>query len=363
MKKLYLLFFAFSHIAAYAQYGGDIETVRQFSEYLQLWCSTEDSRNYRPKIQNKCLSECRVMDEFMKDFARNSGLSLNDYVVPNYLNGFEKAMERGTVVVDVSNIRIISSDQQSYSYKKDEERAKKFTTIACDIKLGGVLNYDIKNLFYLKKGKIMKIVPYEEIVDKKTGERKVKVDFSDLEDISTLGFTLNHDQHFQTGVSIIGQSGLFMCSLDFGFNVDSKKYYSDAMNMTDIMNYERTETEYDPIMFMTVTPAIFFKYFSMGCGVGFAMLNSKETTSNSNFSQDEQGNWNGISGSNSFDTSACKFMIRPQLRGFIPLGHPCKMSIGLGYDILPKAKELNGYNISIGLHFNFDNWDGLFNWW
>lgn len=361
MRKLYLLFFAFFHIAVYAQ-SGDVETVRQFGENLQLWCSTTNI-SYRPKIQNKCLSDCRVKDEIMVDFARNSGLSIKDYVVPNYLNGFEKAMDQGSVVIDVSNVRIISSEQQSYSYgyaKKEEERAKKFTTIACDIKVRGVLNYDIKDLFYLQKGKILKITPYEEVIDKVTGKKKVKVDFSDLEDISTIGFTLNHNQHFQAGASIIGQYGLFICSLDFGFNMDSKKYYSDIMNMTDIMNYERTETEYDPKMFITITPGLFFKYVSVGCGVGVAMLDGKETISNSNFSQNEQGNWGGTSGNNSLDTSTCKLMIRPQLKGFIPLGRSCKMSVGLGYDILPKAKELNGYNVSIGFHFNFDNWDGVF---
>lgn len=365
MRKLYFLFFAFIHIAAYAQYG-DMETVRQFGENLQLWCSTTDI-SYRSKIQDKCLSACRVKDEIMVDFARDYGLDIKDYVVSTYLNGFEKAMDIGTVVVDVSNIRIISSDQQLYSYgyaKKEEERAKNFTTIACNIKVRGTLNYDIKDLFYLQKGKILKITPYEEVVDKVTGKRKVKVDFSDLlEDTSTLGFTLNYDQHFQAGASIIGQSGLFICSLDFGFNTDSKKYYSDVMNMIDIMNYKRTKTEYDPKMFITVTPGLFFKYVSVGCGVGFAMLNGKETVSDSEFSQDEQGNWSGIFGSNSSDVFACKLMIRPQLRGFIPLSSSCKMSIGLGYDILPKAKELNGYNVSLGFHFDFDNWDGLFNWW
>ncbi len=365
MRKLYFLFFTFIHIAAYAQYG-DMETVRQFGENLQLWCSTTDI-SYRSKIQDKCLSACRVKDEIMVDFARDYGLDIKDYVVSTYLNGFEKAMDIGTVVVDVSNIRIISSDQQLYSYgyaKKEEERAKNFTTIACNIKVRGTLNYDIKDLFYLQKGKILKITPYEEVVDKVTGKRKVKVDFSDLlEDTSTLGFTLNYDQHFQAGASIIGQSGLFICSLDFGFNTDSKKYYSDVMNMIDIMNYKRTKTEYDPKMFITVTPGLFFKYVSVGCGVGFAMLNGKETVSDSEFSQDEQGNWSGISGSNSSDAFACKLMIRPQLRGFIPLSSSCKMSIGLGYDILPKAKELNGYNVSLGFHFDFDNWDGLFNWW
>lgn len=365
MRKLYLLFLVFIHVTAYGQYG-DMEAVRQFSENLQLWCSTSNIK-YRPKIQDKCLDDCRVINDIMVDFARSNGLSIKDYVVPNYLNGFQKAMDKGTVVVNVSNVRIITSDQQSYTYgsvKKDQKLAKGYTTIACDIKVSGVLNYDIKDLFYLQKGKIVKITPYEEVIDRVTGKKKVKVDFSDLEDMSTLGFTLNYDQHFQAGASIIGQSGMFICSLDFGFNVDSERFYSDVMDMTDIMNYKRTETEYNPIMFATVSPGLFFKYFSVGCGIGVAILNSKETLSQGSYSEYEQGNSSFSYGSQSTSGyTVTKFMVRPQLRGFIPLGRSCKMSIGIGYDILPKAKELNGYNASLGFHFNFDNWNGLFNWW
>lgn len=365
MRKLYVLFFVFFHVTAYAQYG-DMEAVRQFGENLKLWCSTSNIK-YRPKIQDKCLNGCRVINDIMVDFARNNGLSIKDYVVPNYLNGFQKAMDQGTVVIDVSNVRIITSDQQSYTYgsvEKEHKLAKEFTTIACDTKVSGVLNYHVKDLFYLRKGKILKITPYEEVIDRSTGKKKVKVDFSDLEDMSTLGFTLNYDQHFQAGASIIGQSGMFICSLDFGFNVDSKKYYSDVMDMTDIMNYKRTETEYSPMMFATVTPGLFFKYVSVGCGVGVAILNSEEMVSQCSYSVDEQGNvFYSYGGQSTSQNTVTKLMIRPQLRGFIPLGRSCKMSIGIGYDILPKAKELNGYNASLGFHFNFDNWNGIFNWW
>lgn len=366
MRKLHLLIFIFLNIAAYAQYE-DMEAVLRFGDNLRQWCSTTDI-SYRPKIQYYCLSDCRIKDEIMIDFARNSGLSIEDYVVPNYLNGFEKAMEIGPVVVNVSNIRIISNDQQSYSYryrKEEKERAKKYTTIACDIKVNGVLDYNIKDLFYLRDGKILKITPYEEIVDDITGKRKVKVDFSDFgdyEDNPTLGFTVNYDQHFQLGASLCVQYGLFLCSLDLGFNTDSKKYKSDIMNMTDILNYKRTQTEYDPKIYLTVTPGLFFKYVSVGCGVGFSMLHSKENQLYSGFSTDEQGELSGASLSNIIDTVTYRLMIRPQLRGFIPVGSSFKISIGLGYDIFPRAKELNGYNASLGFHFNFDKWDDLFNW-
>lgn len=364
MKKLFLLFLSSFQIAAFAQ-SGDMEIVHQFGENLKLWCSTT-SIGYRSRIQDKCLSDCRVKDEIMVDFARNGGLSIKDYVVPNYLNGFENAMTKGVITVTMNNVRIISSDQQSYSYrntKEEKARAKRFTTVACDIKVRGVLNYDIKDLFYLQKNKIIKITPYEEVIDKETGKRNVKVDFSDLEDMSTLGFTLNHDQHFQAGASIVGQSGMFMLSLDFGFNTDSKKYCTDVMDMSDIMNFKRTETEYDPKMFITLTPGLFFKYFSVGCGFGVAFLDGKETVSDSQYSKNDQGQQGVISGSNMFEISSSKFMIRPQLKGYIPLSNSCRMSVGLGYDILPKAKELNGYNVSLGFHFDFDGWDELFNWW
>ncbi len=69
----------------------------------------------------------------------------------------------------------------------------------------------------MRNGKISKIDKYEEIVDKHTGKRKVKVDLSDIDfDEETIGLTYNYGQHFNIGASISYAIPWFMVSFDFG---------------------------------------------------------------------------------------------------------------------------------------------------
>lgn len=146
----------------------------------------------------------------MKDFARSQNYtSISDYVLPNYFNGFEKAFSRSPVLFRVSNVRAISNNNlstgSSYSSlnPKDEKRLKELTAIVCDIHASGSLNYNIKDLYYVRKGKIVKITPYEEVTDH-TGEKKVKVDLSgiDFED-EYIGITNNYSKDFPVGLSFI----------------------------------------------------------------------------------------------------------------------------------------------------------------
>ena len=352
MKKIVIsMFYLFCGLVAYGQ-SNDENVVRQFGNNLRDWCSTKDI-DYRMRAQKQCTDACRVKDKIMEDFGAKSGLNIKDYVVPNYLNGFEDALGKGSIILSMTNVRTISNNEQAYAFaygtsslKQEEKRSRDFVTVACDITMSGALNFDVKNLYYIKKGKIVKITPYEEVIDKKTGKKKVKVDFSDLEEGSMWGFAINHDQHFPVGVSAIGHLGFLelggrdfvwlVLSMDLGGKLDSKEYIIKKTDVTNIMNYK----SYDPKLFLTVTPAIFLKYISVGCGVGFAYVFETEISSDTKATSTNAE-------SRSF------FMTRPQIRGYIPMGSFC-MSIGVGYDFIPKMKDLNGYNVSVGFHFNVD---------
>ena len=370
MRKLFILLLSlFSALSVSSQSSGE-NVVKQFGKNLHDWCSTQDF-DYRNKAQKQCTDACRVKDKIMIDFGANSGLNVKEYVVPHYLNGFEDAFERGAITFSMANVRTISNSEQAYAFaygtstiKEEQKRAKDIITVACDITVTGSLNYPIvKDLFYIKKGKIVKITPYEEEIDQRTGKKKVKVDFSDLSDTSMFGLSLNHDKHFPIGASIMGQSGWFLCSLDFGVNLDSKKYVKEKMNLTNIMNYSSTRTENDPKMFLTITPAVFLKYISVGCGLGFVWLDGIEETSNRTSTFNSDGSFYTFTGgSSSTEATEFKLMVRPQIRGYIPLSSSCNMSFGVGYDYVPRLKELNGYNVSIGIHFDFDEWGDLFSW-
>ena len=126
-------------------------------------------------------------------------------------------------------------------------------------------------------------------------------------------------------------------SYDLGVNLDSKKIIKKT-DVTNIMNY----TIYDPKAFLTITHAIFLKYISVGCGIGFSVVGAEKQEFDSNTQVATYSTEGRIF-----------FMTRPQIRGYIPMGSFC-MSIGVGYDFIPKMKDLNGYNVSVGFHFNVD---------
>ncbi len=356
MKKLFFLIMAIlSNVAAsFANYG-DTETVMQFGDNMRLWCST-NSYSYRSQIMKKCESACRVNDKIMMDFARNSGINTKHFVVSNYLNGFEDAFDRGAVGVDVSNIRVISADQQVYSYKdsrRSEKLSKDYTMVACDIKVNGALNYNVKDLFYVRKGQIVKITSYEEVIDTKTGKRKVRIDFSDLEsDNSTMGVSYNYSKHFPVGASYnySPESSYFMFSVDFGINFDKDKYIIDEVDMVDIMNYDRKKKILDPKFFITLTPQVYFKYFAVGCGAGLLYMDgTEENTSYHSISISSVGI--GASNSSESTTQMIKPMIRPVIKGFIPVSDELYISVSAGYDLIFGYKEKNGVNFGLGIQW------------
>lgn len=332
--------------------------VQTFSKRLSNWCDTKSFRG-REEIEEICSGKktFRASDEFIENLVnRYKEIITESYVLDDYISCLKSAIQDG-IRIEVTNIKDRTDEV--------EFKCKDLVCASCEIRTTGKYNIASRTLFIIntEDNKICRALKYTEGVDRK-GKKIIYVDLSDLEDTSMLGFTINHDQHFPIGASIIGQSGWFMCSLDFGINLDSKKYLVEKMDMTNVMNYSSTQTEYDPKMFLTLTPAVFLKYVSVGCGVGFVWLDGKEETSERKTKFDDNGNYSGYTGgSTSTDAAALKFMLRPQVRGYIPLSRSCNMSIGVGYNIVPKMKDLNGYNVSVGFHFDFDEWEDLFSWW
>ena len=373
MKKTTLLIYLLSLSINMLGQGIPESIVDQFGKNLSDWCSSNDI-DYRIKAENLCDEGCRVYDTIIEDFMASSGFTIKNYVIKNYLNAFESALNDGTFKVEIRDIRIVRTDEQTYgstneansykksttlSYSRQREVASKVPVVACNVVItGSSMNYNIRDVYYLKKNKIVRIEPYKEIEDKKTGKKKVVVDFSDLEDITLFGVSINHDQHFPLGFSISGQQGWFMCSLDFGFNLDSKEYIYEKMDFKDVMNYDSEKRIYNPKFYAAVTPSLFIKYVSIGCGIGFGYFSCEETQSFSNCTLDDNGKFKSVSRSTTTnDLSKFKLLIRPQLNGFIPLNDSFRLSIGVGYDYFPGMKDINGYSFSLGVHVDIDGWD------
>lgn len=148
----------------------------------------------------------------------------------------------------------------------------------------------------------------------------------------------------------------FMVSVDLGINLDGDKYVIDKVEMTDIMNYNRTKKTLDPKFFLTVTPQFYLKYFAIGCGVGCLWMDGMEDTTNYTYTSNSSSGGNiSVSGagltSESVTSIMLKPMIRPVVKGFIPLHDELFLSVSVGYDLIFGYRDKNGFNFGLGLQW------------
>lgn len=372
MKKyIFLILYLIVSIDIQGQYHRPEENiVRQFGQYLQLWCSTGDI-DYRFKAQAQCASACRVNNKLMEDFARLKGLDIKNYVVPNYLNGFQAAMDKGSVNFQMTGIRTVANEDRDYGASSSQRQKfeKEYTVVVDNTIVNGSVNYNIRDSYYIRKGKIPKIEPYEEVIDKKTGKKRVKINLSgiDISDEATLGLSYNYSKHFPVGASLNATWAWFMCSIDFGWHTQKSNVHLEKLEMTDIVNYTLEKGDYTPKFFLTATPSFYYKYFSIGCGVGFMYMQGDVTTITQNLSENEVNAFlNGATNSLAYgpsstrtdDNEKTKLMLRPSVKGFIPITRSCSLSLCVGYDYIFGYKKLNGINCGLGFQWDCD-WDWI----
>lgn len=119
----------------------DEKVVCRFGSLLKLWLETEDVyyRELIPELfAGKEGKDCRVCDSLMTRFALLNYPLSNSYTLSSYLNGFWKIKEEGKINVSVSDI-------------KQVELNDKFHVVSCTIKVDGVMSFESKDLFYIRK--------------------------------------------------------------------------------------------------------------------------------------------------------------------------------------------------------------------
>ena len=72
-KAITLILCSFYFIFLYGQSNGAI-IVQRFGNNLKYWCSSKKIM-YRLEAQRLCTEECRVNNEIIQDFVKNSGLN------------------------------------------------------------------------------------------------------------------------------------------------------------------------------------------------------------------------------------------------------------------------------------------------
>lgn len=335
------------------RYSKNISCVHEFTNNISQWVNTHDV-DYREAAENNCNGKIgmRIADElvgYLASIHKQIGTN-GSYTLDTYLNCL--VLERkNNISISYTTPTYLSPDKlDNYNSRFD------LYTSTVTFSRGNNITKVAKDIFYVIDGKISKIDKYKE-----TKNKKVHVDYSDIiNEYGTVGFIYNYGEHFPFGTSLnySFEDIPFMISLDFGINFDNDKYIIDKVEMTDIMNYKREKKIYDPKFFLTVSPQLYFKYVSIGCGVGFLYMNGTSETANS-INETSSSNGGSVSSSITISSSSSgtssdimlKPMIRPTIKGFIPLSDEIYLTISGGYDMIFGYKEKNGFNAGIGLQW------------
>lgn len=350
-----LIILMYPSVATNAQrYNWNMNCVEQFTIGVSTWLKTNDI-GHRISAENACSEKpaIRVADELVGYLAtRNNRIGVNgSYTLDTYLNLLKRENSKNHVSLTYSKPTFLSPNLIDNPNDKVDH-------YVCEIELliGDNTYKRVKSLFCVVNGKLAKIDKYKVSVN-----NKVTVDYDDfINDYETIGFSYNYGQYFPIGGSFNYslEDIPFMLSFDFGVNLDGDKYIIDKVDMTDILNYKREKKVMDPKFFLTITPQLYFKYFAIGCGVGFLYMDgTTETASSSSSSSSTGGGSISISTSTSSSGSASstdvmfKPMIRPVVKGFIPLTDELYLSLSAGYDMIFGYKDKNGFNVGLGLQW------------
>lgn len=356
MKKVLVFIFFLQVLLCNAANTLDSRSVvASFGENLRMWIATGNIA-YRGNIEDICNAskKCRILDNITKDLIKRRNLPPveKNFTLDSYLNCIDVEMEHG-LKIQMDNYQKVDKRKIQVYGAKNIKDAEDIDYVSCNVYASGPLKYNIKDLFYVRKGKITKIAPYE--IDEKT--HKVHVDLSDIDfDDETVGLTYNYGQHFNIGASFNYAVPCFLIAVDWGLANKMDATTSTKVEMTNIMNYKVITTSLKPKMFFTATPALNLKYVAIGCGAGILYMEGTETTNtrNTNITENDGGSTIQYGGSSSTDTQATriKFMLRPSIKGFIPMSDEWSLVVGAGYDYVFKYKKCNGFNFSLGLQYS-----------
>lgn len=148
--------------------------------------------------------------------------------------------------------------------------------------------------------------------------------------------------------------------IPFGISVNyiNSFFYIGAeagvLDISEQYQLKNSDNVVKPDFSVFLKPGLFFKYFSVDCGLG-ALQQSRKVKEERKYFYIDRG---GKLVEKHFDvdtkTSTAAFICRPEVKGYIPvkiLDRDCLVSIGAGYNIVPEIPKLNGIDLSIGIHF------------
>ncbi len=352
-KRIILTFIALAVVLVSSAAPTDV--VGRFTDAMTQWVNNGNIAYGLEGVESQVTVKpaFKAADQLMQELALRNGLiRTNDYLFPNFITCWQSEIDKGAKVT-FRNITDISPTLLDPKYRNRDD----IRFVRAEVAVEGPIQYSGPQLYYVTGTKIAKIGPYEEYVDAKTGKRRVRLDMSGIEideEQQSLGLTYEYSKHFAYGGSLSFSYWKFMISADFGIHSRNDVYTTRKVDFTDIMNYKVTEGKYKPKYYLTFTPAFYMKYFSIGWGFGYLNLDGGTTS----YGESTTGSGNNLahvttSGSSDGD-SLTKFMMRPVVRGYIPVSDNIFITLSVSYNWVLGYKECNGIGFGAGINWWLD---------
>ena len=352
MRNRILIILALVFCVSFSLKAQDTYVVQQFGNTLSNWASGENSFSALRNVEMLCSKKpaFRVADDIMNTLARKNGLvPSRNYDFDQYTTCLQKEVSEGISIAFSNILKVSSSEINNYKYG--------YEYVSCNIKISGSFNINESALFILANNKIAGITNHITSIDKKSGKKKIEIDWSGLEvddEMQGWGLSYNYDKAFPIGATLEYTYGKFMIGVDFGINNDKDLYTTQKVDFTNIVDYKIKRGEYDLKYFITATPSFYLKYFSIGWGFGYASFKGSETTRENFVTEYPDGSITQTGTTHTIKDDKYKFMMRPTVKGYIPCSENFFISLSVNYDWILGCKEKSGISFGAGIHFIID---------
>ncbi|MCH5224982.1 MAG: hypothetical protein J1D77_03240 [Muribaculaceae bacterium] len=172
MLKRYI-FLIFTALIITTVKGQDLETVTRFGNILSNW-SISSSPDLM-QLQELCSNDpsFRAASGFIQNLAQKNNLAITEsYDLANFITCLQKEIDAGNSMI-ISGFSYVPEEYVEFSYPG-------VVYVSANVKFIGQPDYNRKDLFILKGGKIAKISDYLEYTDSVTGELRIDQDLLEL---------------------------------------------------------------------------------------------------------------------------------------------------------------------------------------
>jgi len=159
MKKSIIISVLFGLIATNTIAQPPVEVVKEFGAAMQQWCNTDEIEYHEQAMKLASGKiKCLVDDKITQDAVANDQSQLltnGTQEIVSYLNIFQDAIMQGQKY-NMSNVKARLDFVEPTAFKNETPPS----FVSADLALSGKLVYNVTDIFYVREGKITKIIDY-----------------------------------------------------------------------------------------------------------------------------------------------------------------------------------------------------------